>query len=103
MTRRAAGRRPPLRNPLAVARRALACDAALAARAAASLAATVAAMTDVPIVAVPTSTGQPGSFGGFGALLTMLNAASPGVVVSTIDNGHAAGVFAARIARRTAR
>ncbi|WP_245888069.1 diguanylate cyclase domain-containing protein [Geodermatophilus tzadiensis] len=69
----------------------------------ASLAATVAAMTDVPIVAVPTSTGQPGSFGGFGALLTMLNAASPGVVVSTIDNGHAAGVFAARIARRTAR
>ncbi|WP_245691880.1 diguanylate cyclase domain-containing protein [Geodermatophilus telluris] len=69
----------------------------------ASLAATVAAMTDVPIVAVPTSTGQPGSFGGFGALLTVLNAASPGVVVSTIDNGHAAGVFAARIARRTAR
>ncbi|WP_169064028.1 diguanylate cyclase domain-containing protein [Geodermatophilus dictyosporus] len=69
----------------------------------ASLAATVAAMTDVPIVAVPTSTGRPGSFGGFGALLTVLNAASPGVVVSTIDNGHAAGVFAARIARRTAR
>ncbi|WP_245817556.1 diguanylate cyclase domain-containing protein [Geodermatophilus saharensis] len=69
----------------------------------ASLAGTVAAMTDVPIVAVPTSTGQPGSFGGFGSLLTMLTAASPGVVVSTIDNGHAAGVFAARIARRTAR
>ncbi|WP_369255890.1 diguanylate cyclase domain-containing protein [Geodermatophilus amargosae] len=69
----------------------------------ATLAATVGAMTDVPIVAVPTSTGQPGSFGGFGALLTMLNSASPGVVVSNIDNGHAAGVFAARIARRTAR
>ncbi|MGY1787584.1 diguanylate cyclase domain-containing protein [Geodermatophilus sp. SYSU D00698] len=69
----------------------------------ASLAGTVGAMTDVPIVAVPTSTGQPGSFGGFGALLTMLNSASPGVVVSNIDNGHAAGVFAARIARRTAR
>ncbi len=69
----------------------------------ASLAGTVGAMTDVPIVAVPTSTGQPGSFGGFGALLTMLTAASPGVVVSNIDNGHAAGVFAARIARRTAR
>ncbi|WP_448641988.1 diguanylate cyclase domain-containing protein [Geodermatophilus sp. URMC 63] len=69
----------------------------------ASLAATVSAMTDVPIVAVPTSTGHPGSFGGFGALLTMLTSASPGVVVSNIDNGHAAGLFAARIARRTAR
>ncbi|HEX2073347.1 MAG TPA: diguanylate cyclase [Geodermatophilus sp.] len=69
----------------------------------ASLAGVVASLTDVPIVAVPTSTGQPGSFGGFGALLTMLNSASPGVVVSNIDNGHAAGVFAARIARRTAR
>ncbi|MGY1609418.1 diguanylate cyclase domain-containing protein [Geodermatophilus sp. SYSU D00700] len=69
----------------------------------ASLAGTVGAMTDVPIVAVPTSTGQPGSFGGFGALLTILTSASPGVVVSNIDNGHAAGVFAARIARRAAR
>ncbi|WP_245753783.1 diguanylate cyclase domain-containing protein [Geodermatophilus ruber] len=67
----------------------------------ASLAGLVAALTDVPIVAVPTSTGQPGSFGGFSALITMLNSASPGVVVSNIDNGHAAGVFAARIARRT--
>ncbi|MBB3086781.1 diguanylate cyclase domain-containing protein [Geodermatophilus sabuli] len=69
----------------------------------ASLAGLVGAMTDVPIVAVPTSTGQPGSFGGFSALLTMLNSASPGVVVSNIDNGHSAGVFAARIARRTRR
>jgi diguanylate cyclase (GGDEF)-like protein len=69
----------------------------------ASLAGLVAATTDVPVVAVPTSTGQPGSFGGFGALLTMLNSSTPGVVVSNIDNGHAAGVFAARIARRTAR
>ncbi|MGY1635372.1 diguanylate cyclase domain-containing protein [Geodermatophilus sp. SYSU D00742] len=69
----------------------------------ASLAGVVGATTDVPVVAVPTSTGQPGSFGGFSALLTMLNSASPGVVVSNIDNGHAAGVFAARIARRTRR
>ncbi|WP_231502586.1 diguanylate cyclase domain-containing protein [Blastococcus sp. URHD0036] len=69
----------------------------------ASLAGLVAATTDVPVVAVPTSTGQPGSFGGFGALLTMLNSSTPGVVVSNIDNGHAAGVFAARIARRSAR
>ncbi|SEP28356.1 diguanylate cyclase domain-containing protein [Trujillonella endophytica] len=69
----------------------------------ASLAGLVAATTDVPVVAVPTSTGQPGSFGGFGALLTMLNSSTPGVVVSNIDNGHAAGVFAARIARRSRR
>ncbi|MGY1771819.1 diguanylate cyclase domain-containing protein [Blastococcus sp. SYSU D00813] len=69
----------------------------------ASLAGLVAATTDVPVVAVPTSTGQPGSFGGFGALLTMLNSSTPGVVVSNIDNGHAAGVFAARIARRSSR
>ncbi|WP_233517607.1 diguanylate cyclase domain-containing protein [Geodermatophilus marinus] len=69
----------------------------------ASLAGLVGAMTDVPIVAVPTSTGQPGTLGAFGALLSMLNSASPGVVVSTIDNGHAAGVFAARIARRAHR
>jgi NCAIR mutase (PurE)-related protein len=69
----------------------------------ASLAGLVAATTDVPVVAVPTSTGQPGSFGGFGALLTMLNSSTPGVVVSNIDNGHAAGVFAARIARRSYR
>jgi NCAIR mutase (PurE)-related protein len=69
----------------------------------ASLAGLLGVLTDVPIVAVPTSTGQPGSFGGFSALLTMLNSASPGVVVSNIDNGHAAGAFAARIARRSNR
>jgi diguanylate cyclase (GGDEF)-like protein len=66
----------------------------------ASLATAVGAMTDVPVVAVPTSTGQPGAFGGLGALMTMLNSAAPGVVVSNIDNGYSAGVFAARVARR---
>jgi NCAIR mutase (PurE)-related protein len=69
----------------------------------AALAGVVSGLTEVPIVAVPTSTGQPSAFGGFGALLTMLNSAAPGVVVSNIDNGWSAGVFAARIARRTAR
>jgi diguanylate cyclase (GGDEF)-like protein len=68
----------------------------------AALASIVSGLTDVPIVAVPTSTGQGNAFGGFGALLTMLNSAAPGVVVSNIDNGWSAGVFAARIARRTA-
>ncbi|WP_460683104.1 diguanylate cyclase domain-containing protein [Modestobacter lapidis] len=69
----------------------------------AALAGVVSGLTEVPIVAVPTSAGQPNSFGGFGALLTMLNSAAPGVVVSNIDNGWSAGVFAARIARRSSR
>jgi diguanylate cyclase (GGDEF)-like protein len=69
----------------------------------ASLATMIGAMTDVPVVAVPTSSGQPSAFGGFGALMTMLNSAAPGVVVSNIDNGYSAGVFAARVARRSAR
>jgi diguanylate cyclase (GGDEF)-like protein len=68
----------------------------------ASLATMIGALTDVPVVAVPTSTGQPNAFGGLGALMTMLNSAAPGVVVSNIDNGYSAGVFAARVARRSA-
>jgi NCAIR mutase (PurE)-related protein len=35
--------------------------------------------------------------------MTMLNSAAPGVVVSNIDNGYSAGVFAARVARRAHR
>jgi NCAIR mutase (PurE)-related protein len=69
----------------------------------ASLATMIGALTDVPVVAVPTSSGQPGALGGLGALLTMLNSAAPGVTVSNIDNGYSAGVFAARVARRAAR
>jgi NCAIR mutase (PurE)-related protein len=69
----------------------------------ASLAAMVGAMADVPVVAVPTSTGAPNAFAGLGALMTMLNSAAPGVAVSNIDNGYSAGVFAARVARRSRR
>jgi NCAIR mutase (PurE)-related protein len=69
----------------------------------ASLATMIGSLTDVPVVAVPTSTGQPSAFGGLGALMTMLTAATPGTTVSTIDNGYSAGVFAARVARRAAR
>ncbi|WP_448625968.1 diguanylate cyclase domain-containing protein [Geodermatophilus sp. URMC 64] len=69
----------------------------------AALAGRIAAATDVPVVAVPTSSGQTGSFAGLGALLTMVGTPTPGVVVSTVDDGWSAGVFAARIARRTAR
>jgi NCAIR mutase (PurE)-related protein len=69
----------------------------------ASLAPLIGALTDVPVIAVPTSTGQPGALGGLGALMTMLNSTAPGVAVSNIDNGWSAGVFAARVARRIAR
>jgi NCAIR mutase (PurE)-related protein len=69
----------------------------------ASLATIIGTMTDLPVVAVPTSAAQPGALGGLGALLTMLNSAAPGVTVSNIDNGYSAGVFAARVARKSAR
>jgi NCAIR mutase (PurE)-related protein len=69
----------------------------------AGLAAEVGAVADVPVVAVPTSTGAPTAFAGLGALMTMLNSAAPGVAVSTIDNGYSAGTFAARVARRAGR
>jgi diguanylate cyclase (GGDEF)-like protein len=69
----------------------------------AALVATLGALTDVPVVAVPTSAGTPGGLGGLGPLLTMLNAAAPGVAVTNVDNGWSAGVFAARVARRAAR
>ncbi len=68
----------------------------------AGLVAALGALTDVPVVAVPTSAGRPGGLGGLGALMTMLTAA-PGVAVTDVDNGWSAGVFAARVARRAAR
>lgn len=63
----------------------------------------VGGLTGVPIVAVPTSVGYGSSFDGLAALLAMLNSCAPGVVVCNIDNGFGAGVFAARVARQTAR
>lgn len=61
----------------------------------------VAGLVGVPLVAVPTSVGYGASYGGLAALLAMLNSCAPGVVVCNIDNGFGAGVFAARVARRT--
>jgi len=63
----------------------------------------VGGLTGVPLVAVPTSVGYGASVGGVAALLTMLNSCAPGVVVVNIDNGFGAGLFAARVARRTSR
>lgn len=61
----------------------------------------VGGLSGVPLVAVPTSVGYGASFGGVAALLTMLNSCAPGVVVVNIDNGFGAGLFAARVARRS--
>jgi pyridinium-3,5-biscarboxylic acid mononucleotide synthase len=61
----------------------------------------VGGLTGVPLVAVPTSVGYGASFGGVAALLAMLNSCAPGVTVVNIDNGFGAGVFAARVARRS--
>ena len=63
----------------------------------------VAGLTDRLVVAVPTSVGYGAAFDGLAALLTMLTACAPGVLVVNIDNGFGAGVAAARIARSAQR
>jgi pyridinium-3,5-biscarboxylic acid mononucleotide synthase len=62
----------------------------------------VGGLTDRLVVAVPTSVGYGAAFEGLAALLTMLNACAPGVLVVNIDNGFGAGVAAARIVRTLA-
>ena len=59
----------------------------------------VAGLTDRLVVAVPTSVGYGAAFEGLAALLTMLTACAPGVLVVNIDYGFGAGVAAARIVR----
>jgi NCAIR mutase (PurE)-related protein len=63
----------------------------------------VAGLTDRLVVAVPTSVGYGAAFEGLAALLTMLTACAPGVLVVNIDNGFGAGVAAARIVKAVAR
>jgi len=56
----------------------------------------VGGLVDVPVIAVPTSTGYGASFQGLAALLGMLNTCASGVTVVNIDNGFGAG-FAASV------
>jgi NCAIR mutase (PurE)-related protein len=59
----------------------------------------VGGLVEVPVIAVPTSTGYGASFGGISALLAMLNTCAAGVSVVNIDNGFGAGYQAALINR----
>ncbi len=63
----------------------------------------VAGLVDLPLIAVPASSGY--GYGGQGeaALMAMLQACSLGLAVVNIDSGIAAGVVAAQIANRVAR
>lgn len=62
----------------------------------------VGGLVDVPVVAVPTSSGYGASLGGLSALFTMLTSCAPGVAVVNIDNGFGAGYLAGLVNRRAA-
>jgi pyridinium-3,5-biscarboxylic acid mononucleotide synthase len=61
----------------------------------------IAGLVARPVIAVPTSVGYGASFGGFAALLGMLNSCAANVAVVNIDAGFKGGYLAAMIARRT--
>lgn len=57
----------------------------------------VAGLVDIPIIAVPTSTGYGVGEKGFTALFAMLQSCAPGISVVNIDNGYGAAVNAITI------
>lgn len=57
----------------------------------------VAGLVDVPVIAVPTSTGYGVGEGGFTALFSMLQSCAPGIATVNIDNGYGAAVYAITI------
>ncbi|MDQ3646572.1 MAG: nickel pincer cofactor biosynthesis protein LarB [Actinomycetota bacterium] len=65
-----------------------------------ALASLVGGISPVPVVAVPTSVGYGAAFEGLAALLAMLNSCAAGVVVTNIDNGFGAAMFALRLLGR---
>jgi NCAIR mutase (PurE)-related protein len=67
-----------------------------------ALASIVGGISSAPVVAVPTSVGYGASFEGLAALLAMLNSCAAGVVVTNIDNGFGAAMFAMRLLRKRA-
>ncbi len=59
----------------------------------------VAALVDLPVIAVPTSVGYGVNLGGITTLFAMLQSCPSGVAVVNIDNGFGAAVFASLISR----
>ena len=57
----------------------------------------VGGLTDIPIIAVPTSVGYGTNLGGLTPLFAMLNSCVPGIAVMNIDNGFGAGCLAHKI------
>lgn len=57
----------------------------------------VAGLVAAPVIGLPTSVGYGAAFEGVAALLSMLNACSPGVAVVNIDNGYGAAHFAVQV------
>lgn len=57
----------------------------------------IGGLVDVPIVAVPTSTGYGVGEKGFTALFSMLQSCAPGISTMNIDNGYGAGVYAIKM------
>lgn len=68
-----------------------------------ALASVVAALVNIPVIGVPTSVGYGYGTDGYGALASMLQSCTLGLVVTNIDNGIGAGAFAGLIARRVAK
>jgi NCAIR mutase (PurE)-related protein len=64
-----------------------------------ALASAVAGLVEVPVVAVPTSTGYGAALEGVTALLAMLSGCSAGVTVVNIDSGFTAALAAHRLTR----
>lgn len=62
----------------------------------------VAALVNIPVIGVPISSGYGLGAKGLGALTTMLQSCSPGLLVVNIDNGFGAGASAALIANKIA-
>lgn len=61
----------------------------------------VAGWVAVPVIGVPTSVGYGANFGGFSALLSMLNSCAANVAVVNIDAGFKGGYLASMIARQS--
>lgn len=68
-----------------------------------ALASVVAGLVDIPVIAVPSSTGYGLGGRGLSALMSMLQSCSLGLAVVNIDGGVPAGIVASLIANRVAK